>query len=417
MEEPKTIRRYGTTALKTLARHCPRALDHYEERAPRDRRIFATGIAAHHVLHACGEETNRLGRFLDADELEAVALASCERLIEEGRDYAGEPEGPLPPVEVFAGRDLALDWLANREQLPVGALYEVGAGLDPKWRAVSFDDDRARLRTVLDRVDPVDLDGEGEEPGPLVVTVHNYKTAWPTSSDELSTPQLKAEGLMVAAHFPEAEIIRRRVSNLRTGRVYEHELWRSQDGPTLREWKEELAAIMRAADAQASSGKARPAVPGGGCFGCPYLQRCEEGQAFVGDVGSYTTKEDRARAYIIANGTASVLKGQLVADVAEGPIDVGDALLGNLPRNVRAVNPGAHHLLLEEWEARGGDVGGLLFSLDLGVGQFEKACKAMGMSGRGGKEDRDAFMEQVVTVYTEPRFGWKHKAEDEEEGA
>src|SRR3990167_5616458 len=89
------------TTLKLLARHCPMAVEHYENGIPYDRRIFAVGTAAHDCLQAM------------AVGGPGATPATVEALLVIGR--AGvDAEPPLPPNAVFAGRDLALAWYESQ---------------------------------------------------------------------------------------------------------------------------------------------------------------------------------------------------------------------------------------------------------------------------------------------------------------
>ena len=86
---------WSSTRLGLVARHCPRALDFADADTPRDRSIFETGIAAHHILQAVGEHQRREDRLLEPEDFEAIAANVLRHLVAEGRLFEGRPEPPL----------------------------------------------------------------------------------------------------------------------------------------------------------------------------------------------------------------------------------------------------------------------------------------------------------------------------------
>ena len=110
------------TTLRLFATCCPMAVQHYEDGTPQDRSIFATGTAAHDVLHALAVN--------GPDSVDDTVAA----LLTAGREGV-DAEPPLHPDPVFAGRDLALAHY-ERTMGVLGtdhALYELGLAVSDDW--------------------------------------------------------------------------------------------------------------------------------------------------------------------------------------------------------------------------------------------------------------------------------------------
>jgi len=433
INELGAVRTYRPTALKMASRHCPRVLCHLEAgdigRSPFD---FQPGIAAHAVLQAVGEQTNRADRELAAAEVDRVAGAVCQALIERGRTFDGKPEPPLAADAVWSGRDLALLWLALNPPTP-GAQYEVGLAVDAQWQPCAYDSPHARFRAI---VDVLRRDAEGdEEQAWRAITLRDYKSAWPTDETELETLQLRGHAVLAWIHFGDGvDVIRREVVNLRTRKVYggdfEHELQMgsAEDLAKLRRWRDDLQATMDSYDRMAELGGGRmPANPGAGCDGCPFLPRCVEAQDYVeraGAVAAYGSPEERARGFAVASAIAAGLKDWLKAETGEAPIDLGNALVGTVGKDGRAASALAYATLYEHWMANGGAlnegaVRGLLKALKLSLSNIEAAGKAIFPSPKS-KADQ-AGRADLLTLCSVPdvkrEFGIHKKAIEEASAA
>jgi hypothetical protein len=417
---------YRSTSLNQASKHCPRALDFFDEGAPYDRDIFTVGIAAHHVLQAIGERTNAAGGLLSEEEMDSVASTVCEKLIEKGREFEGSPEPPLPADPVWEGRNLALEYLVPRPFYP-GGRFEYGLAVDAHFNPCAYGP-RARARGILDFFKIYDT-SDGEEAGSTVAIHRDYKSDWRANRARLDSLQLRLQTVLVWKHHgDDVDVIRREVVNLRNGQIYWEELWLDDEETQrrLKEWQDDLSKTMLAYDRMRKAetvGDAvgvmrRPAVPGIGCYGCPYLAICDDGQGMVTGRGFADTPEDRARAFVVSSGLASALKSQLANEAAEAPIVLADGKVGFLAREKSVIVSGACQQLMEEWEFRQGDGRWveLLEALGLGKTHFENAAKAMGMVGRGGGAlQRREFIEEVTEQETVSQFCWEKSEEGDDD--
>lgn len=415
------MRAYRPTTLRLAEKHCPAAIDYYEDGVDYDRRPFATGVAAHAMLEALAALANDRGRPATMDEAEGVTLATGERLITEGRKFDGHPEPPLSPDAVWAGRELVLGYIEANPVEP-GAEVETGLGMDADWKPTRYGD-TARLRLILDsrrRVEEV-----GDESSATVLEITDYKSAYPTDAGELDTVQMRAQAIAAYAHLTEpVDCIRVRVVNLRTGVPYVREIWLLEDGgATLRRWREELDATMRALDARVGADGRRLHSPGGGCIGCPFVAHCEPGQAWRSKAIEGANLEDRARTYAALEAAMDALGPVLKEELGDRLLDLGGGrVLGWKLGNGRAPIDGAASALWQSWLDRAGDqeavkslrndsfVVGLLEALGLGVSQVESAAKRM-FKPRVEVAEREAYIETLLRP--EPKRSWKiHKVKE-----
>jgi hypothetical protein len=416
-------KRYRSTSLKLASKHCPRALDHMEAGDGVDRRQFEVGTAAHAVLQAVGEATAQADRELTPAEVDKVAGATAAALLERGRSFDGKPEPPLSADGCWQGRDLALRWLALRPEQP-GARFEIGLAVDAQWRPVPYGSPLARYRTVIDRMEIIE---EGDEESAWrVLVLRDYKSAWSTDAGELDTLQLRGHAVMGwISEAGNVQVIRREVVNLRTMKLYggdfETDLQMGDEVSLqlLRRWRDDLQATMDGYDRMAALGR-RPAVPGAGCSGCPYLFRCADALDYIeraGAVGAYGTAEERARGFAVASAVAAGLKERLQADTQEAPVDLGDAVVGTVGKPGRELAGDAYSALWESWQRGGGDGRGFAKALKLGVGNAEQMAKAL-FPARGEKPMRDDLLESVTAPTVRREFGIHRKNhQQQQEGA
>ena len=403
---------YSSTLLNTASRHCPRAMHYQETGEPYDRRPFEVGIAAHAILEAVGNAANDDGAELDFERAAGVSLVCAESLIAFGREYQRKPEPPLSPGAVFAGRDLALDWL-TREPMPPGARCEVVVAVDRNWRPVGYYDERAWLRGILDVV-RVGERGD-EESSAAFVTVRDYKSAWSAGEAELLTLQRKIQACLAWATWgQEAQAIRLEVVNLRTLRVHAAEYWPADGDVTLAEWRREIETTLRAYDSMRSAPGGLPAIVGGGCYGCPWALRCEEFRAFVGQGGIPESSEERAKLFVAAEALREALRPSLKADSDMAPIPVPGGVVGTVGRETRALTDDAYSTLWREWSQRGGDALGFARALGLTTGNAEALAKVLYPTRKEIDARRDLLAE-VLTTKIDRRFGF-HADQPQEEG-
>lgn len=409
------MRTYRPTTLRLAAQNCAAAIDYYEDGVPIDRRIFGTGTAAHAMLEALSAAANELGHAAGMDEAEAVTLATGERLIRDGRTFDGKPEPPLSPDAVWPARTLVLAYVAENPIEP-GAEVETGLGVDADWRPVRYGD-TARFRLILDsrrRVEEI-----GEESSATVLHLTDYKSAWPTDADELDSIQMHSQAVVAHAHLAdEVDAIRITVVNLRTMVPYSRELWMLDDGATtLRRWRDELDATMRALDSRVGPDGRFLHSPGGGCIGCPFVAHCGPGQEWRSKALEGASLEDRATSYAAMTAAVRSLVPLLKEELGERLLDMGaGVVLGWRAKAERVPLDTAPGSLWQEWLNRAGDqeavaalrtdpfVIGYLERLGLSVSNVENAAKGL-YKPRVEVVEREAFVESLMGSKLERSFG------------
>lgn len=402
---------YSSTLLNTAARHCPRAMQFQETGEPYDRRPFEVGIAAHACLEAVGNAANEDGSEVGDERAAGVSLVCAEALIGIGRSYQGKPEPPLSPDAVFAGRELALNWLA-REPMQPGGRFEVGIAVDRHWRVVPYYDERAWLRGILDVVRVGAR--EDEESSAAFVVVRDYKSAWSAGEDELLTLQRKIQACLAWATWgADAQAIRLEVVNLRTLRCHAAEYWPTDGDVTLDEWRREIEVALLAYDSMRSAPGGLPAIVGGGCYGCPWAMRCEAFREFVGQTGIPESSEERAKLFVAAEVLREALKPALKADSELAAIPVPGGVVGTVGLETRDLVPDAYSTLWREWSQRGGDALGFARAIALTTGNAESLAKVLYPS-RKELDARRHMLSEVLTTKIERRFGFHAGTEGEE---
>lgn len=409
---------YRPTSLKARERHCPRAMERQMagDRGP-GTDMFQTGIAAHHVLQAIGEATNEHRAALEIHTMERIARGVCEKLISEGREFDGKPEPPLTPDRAWAGRDVALDWIASHPPEP-GASYECGLAVDQEWNPVLYDSPDARLRCIVDvlRRD----EWSDEESSVVSVTVRDYKSAWSTSDAELRTAQLKTQAVLARIHYPEAETLTVEVVNLRTWGTYSETLYLSAEGgAVLDEWRGDLESTMDGLDELPATDNeprlnAWPAIPGGGCSGCPYLGDCDEARELLNAYGLDDPTEAAHRLAVLKAETKR-LTAWLKKSTDQEPIRLDSGhIVGTLAVDQKAAKDDAPSTAWDEWEISGGDPAGFARAVGLGSGNLTKLAKAL-YPEKAMAKDRDVFLSEVLTTKIARRFDIHKRPEGEEE--
>lgn len=411
------MNRYRPTTLRLADRHCPRAVDFYEADRARFRDIFAAGIAAHAVLDVLGMLTQRRGAALDEATARAAADDTAKKLMVDGRTFDGAAEPPLPASAVLEGRDLALAW-ALRHPLSPTARYELGAGFDRDWRPVGYGP-AARFRLILDVFDIVEEEAGEESGGGRGVVVRDYKSAWSTDLSELDTVQMKAQAvaaaLLVAAPIqivgppPGAEqmaelirkaaaspimlpaagaevvelrpldFVRQEVVNLRTQQTFGRTIYLDEAGQAvLAGWQRDITMTMDALDelqprvrvgqVLASSRERcevvaegrlmvgpRPARPGAGCVGCPWVLSCADAASLavdvLGVVGGTFDAATLGAAYAIVEGQRDALRALVEAAADEGAVPVPGGRVGMVGRPAREPKKAAPRLAWDAWRA------------------------------------------------------------------
>lgn len=388
------------TTLRLLYEHCPHAVTLYEQGAPQDRAIFAVGTAAHEVLDA-------IARYPDSAPAD-VAERVCRALIATGRGGI-DAEGPMDPAAVFAGRDLALEWL-DAYPVPAGASSELGLGFGRGWRPEPYESaSYFRCRTDLVPVTAQD-DGDDEWPGLCVL---DYKTSWQDREGALDTIQRRGQAVAVWLRWRDLSpvtpaFIRVAVGNLRARQIYHRDLWLHEpaDLRTLREWQRDLETLIAAHETGT-----REARPGIRCHGCPYILACEPAREYLGAQGLAPDRYTVVSQYVVARARADALEAHAREVCADDPVSTSDGLVGYVATTGREPVADVGRALWREWA--GGETPetgvaaeqlllGLLAALAPGVTSLGSVAKALTPRD---KATRDTIMARLTRSVVAPK--WK----------
>ena len=402
---------YRSTRLRLIEEHCPRALDFEEARTPYDRAIFQVGVAAHAVIEAIGKHMADGG---DVDQAR-IGDAIVRELVTNGRSFEGIAEPPMSVADATAGRDLALDYLVSHELSPT-AHYEHGLAVDADWQPVAYDAPNAWYRAAIDAFEVIeDTDEDGYTTTILVTT--DWKSAWPTNAEELDTVQMKGQSAVALAHFPGATILRRGAVNLRTGVRFEVDVVMDDLGvATVDQWRRDIGHLVAAAEVRESNGQ-RPARPGVGCAGCPFLSRCEAAREFMrGGIHEDADAEHTATQFAVADAFRKELFAWAKAATAAGAIAIEGGVVGYTEKAKREpIETVAMALAMAwfkptdptEWAAANGETLGLLKVLSPGVGSIESVAKVLFPANRSkeNKALREQLAAKLTTSTTSVEFG------------
>lgn len=411
-ERERQPRRYRSTGLSILSRHCPYALDQWERGVPYDRALFEVGISAHAVLQAAWQAAQTLGRSPSEEEVEAIGAATFAGLVSGPRIFDGHPEPPLDPDRAREGRELALDWLIGQEPPTPGAEIEVGLALDKAGEPVPYSDPSAYYTAILDQVRVEQR--TDEESSARVLTIRDYKTSWHADDAELTTIQRRGQAVVAWPHYGEGvDVLRLEVVNLRTRRIHAIEFY-AEDGldEQIAEWKRDLWQTLAGLDEQANRGR-RPARPGAGCMGCPFVLACDFAADYMERGEIPRTARERAIAYAVAVATTERLADAVRLDCGDGSLEVPGGVVGFVGRERRQAKDDAHATLAESWP--GADTQatrGLLKAIGLSVKSLEGAARSL-YPTRQQKAEREALLRECLTTVTVPVFG-VHKQADKE---
>lgn len=361
------------TTMKLYVTCCPGAVYLYEQGAPQDRSIFATGTAAHDVLDAIGRNPD--------ESPEAVAAEVTARLVTSGRGGV-DAEPPLPPDSVFEGRDLALRY-HDRVGVLQGASYEVGLGFGRGWEPEPYES-ATWARARLDVVDTVECDDE-ESYGVGLMAL-DYKSAWPAGESDLESIQARFQAIAIWKRWrdfmdQEPAFIRRRIVNLRTMEQYDADTWIPDDERVLVQWQRDAEVLISAVN------DPRPTFrPGLNCYRCPYVGVCDSAREFVRAYNPHAASAaDVARAYATAKATADALQAHVKELTGKGgEIAVDKGVVGFVEKAGRRPVDGIHAVLWKVWteghvlDSATADLAlGLLKALEPGVTSVAHAIKVL----------------------------------------
>lgn len=399
---------YRPTILRLAEEHCPAAVNYYEDLRAQFREIFGTGIAAHAVLEHLGVLAIQKGAQLTEAEIWAGADVMGQALLAKGRTFDGVQEPPLPAGQIIGGRRLAVRWALDHP-LSHTARYEMGVGFTRDWKLCGYDVPEARFHLILDTLDTyTDADEENELVG---MEAADYKSSWQAGAEDLESIQMKAQSVAAWKTAPMFKVdpafIRRTIINLRTQQSVSATLWLDEDGvKTLERWQREITAHCDALDAMP---KQRPARPGYGCMGCPWVMSCQPAEQFLGEAlaavvhGAETDRVELAKAYCIATAHRERLFSLVKRATKEEPIDIGGGVLvGYVAKQSREPKPDAGKQAWRIWEQRGGDGDGFALAMQPGIESLESVAKRL--HPRKPKEWRP-LLDEWLDHPSKPEFG------------
>ncbi len=404
---------YRPTSLRLGTDHCPRAIDFMEEGRVAQRDVFAQGTTAHAVLEAVGLHQVKTKAIASAEAVRTIAEAVVETYTTKGRVWSGVYEAPLPVLDVRAGAELARAWLAEHD-LPVTGAIEHGLAFDADWRPMDYADPAARFRLIADRIDLVQ---RTDDWGGLVAAarVLDFKTAWSDGEERLDHIQQRAQALaVVRSGLMErygAATVEIAIVNLRTGREWTRLIPVHELDELAAQWQDELDALMRQADIRDPDGR-RPARPGRGCLGCPYLMACEAAQAHLQAQGVPETPEGMAVRYAVAKAVEADLGARLRLVAQEGPVIIPGGYVGFAGKVRREVTNAGASQLVEAWLGAGGEVQELIRLSGLSVTGADKVIRKLAPKDKAARE---ALAGAAFEAKTVPTFGLH--ADKEQEGA
>lgn len=404
---------YSPTALNTLDKRCPRALDFYQLKSvPRFTSVFEAGSAAHFILEYLGHTACKWGRTLTEAEIFDVAVEGEGRLVEgvESHGYFLQ----VPPTKAIEGRDMAVEY-ATVHGLNPEAVMEWRIALDKDWNRVEWDSPNRRLRMILDRMYPMDWEND-DESIERVLVVEDFKSSYQTSDDDLDKVQMLAQACAVHKCYGDIDkyaAIIVRLSNIRTMRIHEkrYDLGDPDSEEQFARMRKSLDRIMDAADFMAHKGQ-RPARPGHGCCGCPYLGACPEATRFFEMQGIPPRPEERAAVYAIAKAKYTQMHELLKLDMEEegGNIIIPDedgnphTEVGYLVKETRSFGVDASKEIYKAWVSRdGANINGF-FEAIKGLGATQVKALVRAMFPRK-KQEQNEFLGKYETVELSPRFG------------
>lgn len=427
---------YSSTILEGPSKSgCWKQVDYAEQNAdslfPLEYRSYL-GQAAHAVLQYCAEK----GVHTEGD-IRVIAYQVGNLLINEGREFRGRMDPPLPPDDVWAGVDVATQYLmANPLPLDADAILP-----ERDWKHPTLP-----YRALIDLV-AVYEEGD-EEYGKRVCEVTDYKSSWQADEGELNTLQRWGQAVCVwrALNGPDKphgvdsiDIIRQRVVNLRTWKDYTRDIVLEEptDIAELEKWERRIDDLCKTATGSAFMLDAptksvlepimRPANPGVGCLSCAYRHICEDAWRHYqssdlisqyGEAQGGFDLEMAAQDLAYIESQRSAIIGAIKAADPEAHIPIEGGWVGWKPQTTRVFRPGAEKHVLSDWfESMAAELPmelapvltSLLAAFKLGKGNADAFSKALYPQRKKGiGEIRDEYVAGITDESKSRLFGvWK----------
>ena len=389
---------YRSTTLRLVERHCPKALQLYEEGHRGDMSATEAGTAAHVLLHRAGMEADRLKRGLKDPERHDLAREVMVELTTQGRSFDDVPEPPLSLPAVQAGLSLAMEWLAEHGELPGD--YELPLAITKDGKAAPYGPG-AWYRQILDH--------SSIEDGLQVVRVlRDYKSFWSAGRRELDGIQMHGQAVLAYANglCEGCDELRLEIANLQTRTVVSESIYlRHETGPQqLHRWRMDLVRWIEGLERQRGPNGELPASPGPKCYGCPFIGICEAAGGYLKSEGLPATKEERARLLAVLEARRTQVRAACEADTHTFPVEVEGQVLGHHLEEIRVPAEMAGHDLAREWTQRNGDLPGLLYAMKLTGANLAGVARALFPKDR---DSQDAWLEPLLREKGRERFGWR----------
>lgn len=390
---------YRSTTLRLVERHCPKALQFYEENTPADYSATERGTAAHHVLQDAGTRADQLDRALTEDERHALASEVVAKLTTEGRSFDGSPEPPLSLQMAREGAELAVEWLAEHGERP--GQYELPLAIDAQGKGVPYDSPKAWYRGILDTT-------FYEELLERVLVVRDYKSYYSAGEALLHGVQMRGQAVLAVANglAEDCDVLRLEIGNLRTRIIHSHELYlRHTSGEeALRRWRLHLVRLVSGLEKVRKRDGGFPAAPGPCCAGCPYLGNCDAARAYYDGEGLPDSKADRARALAVVEARREQIRDACKADCDNGHVSVDGKLLGFHVQTTETPDELIGMTLETEWRKKGGDTAGLIYAMKPTAYSVRSVARRLFPKDTAAQE---AWVKQFLTTKPRTTFGFR----------
>lgn len=390
---------YSSTLLDRPSRTgCWKQLDFAESHA--DESLFKLryssdlGIAAHAVMQYVIER-----RAETEADIRKTAEEVAITLIGKGRTFRGHDCPPLPPNDVYAGVDIAVEYLlANPVDYSAETLIVEQEAQHPTLPYTALID----LLTVAEEGD--------DETTYRIARTSDWKTSWQAGADELGTLQRWGQAVNVWRNFEGIDIIRMEIVNLRTWVPYNRDLWldNPDDLAELVRWESRIGELCQIADAVKNAEGKRPAAPGAGCVDCPWVHLCEEASPLA-------EIEQPATKLATLEAARKTLIESIKAKDPELPIRITGGEVGFHEQTTRAFRKGKEGQLLSDWLSATATeipedtfpvIASLVAALKPGKGNLDALAKVLYPEKKKGiKQVRDEYVAWLTHEVKQSRFG------------
>ena len=365
------------TDIRLREEHCPHALVLKKQGAHYDREVFQVGVAAHEVLEALGNEVKKNPE-LTNQQAEKIANRICLKLTTTGREYDGNPEGPMSPSQAMQGKVIAMKHFQYNMLSPT-ANYEEPFAFDENWNPVDYDDPSAIFRTIIDVVD-IKVENEDAFIETKTAIVKDYKTSWHIVQDMMDNTQRRAQALSVILKYPDLDKIILEVVGLRNGKVLQREINVNHEKELIKQFKDEITIALKACHSDSNP------APGLGCMGCPYAHCCKHVMKLA------KNSEDTAKKYAAHLAIAKSLEPAVKAATKENPIHDGKKFIGYTKKSRTSPTKTATTTLWEIWKENDGNFDDFLTLHTVNATTAKKILSAFKKQGLNPDEIKDKIL-------------------------